>query len=128
MIEDDFKAFVKWGGLVAAVILLIIVMSITLIPGCNRTATSFWAGATGADWIVVQYSYDGSPINCWKLNGVSVSNETQSDGVYWKDENGHLIHIAGWYNRVQVSGGRFEEAAELLGVDAKKITNGKYLQ
>ena len=127
MIDDDLKTFTKVGGVIVLIVIAIVAACVLFIPGCNRTATSVWAGATGADWIVVQYSYDGSPINCWKLKGVSVSNETQSDGVYWKDENGHLIHIAGWYNRVQVSGGRFEEAAELLGVDAKKITNGKYL-
>ncbi len=94
--------------------------------GLGRGCSSWQANNFGSDWIIVQYKFDGTPINCWKLNDVSVTNETNSDGIYWKDESGHLVHISGWYNRVQVQGGRYEEAAKLVGVDINLIGNGKY--
>jgi hypothetical protein len=105
------------------------VLMLSLLSGCagfQRGCSSFWARNAGADWIVAQYGYNGVPFNVWRLQNVSVSNEENSDGIYWKDESGHLVHISGWYNRVQVHNGRYEEAAKLLGVDISQINNGKY--
>jgi hypothetical protein len=108
-------------------VLLLAVCYLPGCAGCNRGISSMWATGMGADWIVVQYTMEGKPFNCWKLEGVSISNEAQSDGIYWKDTaTGHLVHISGWYNRVQVSNSRYEEAAELLGVELDLIQNGKY--
>ena len=105
---------------------MLLFLFLTGCAGISRGCSSWYAGAAGANWIIVQYGFDGKPINCWKLQNVSVSNEEGSDGIYWKDESGHLVHISGWYNRVQVSGNNFKEAAELVGVDLSKIKNGKY--
>ncbi len=103
-----------------------------LFTGCTgiqRGCSSWWATNAGADWIIVQYAANGDPINCWKLNNTSVTNEGNSDGIYWEETNsGHLVHISGWYNRVQVKNGEFEEAAKLLGIDVHLIKNGKYKQ
>jgi hypothetical protein len=104
-------------------------VSLLFLVGCagfSRSCSSFSAGTFGSNWIIVQYDYKGNPINCWKLQNVSVSNERNSDGIYWKDSSGHLVHISGWYNRIQVEGDRYEEAAKLVGVELSKITNGKY--
>ena len=77
--------------------------------------------------MIVQYSNDGKPIACWKLNRVSVANESGSDGIYWLDDSsGNLVHISGWYNRVQISGGNWANAAKHLGVDDKLCDDGKY--
>jgi hypothetical protein len=103
-------------------------LMLTGCAGVQRGCSSIWATQAGADWIVVQYGYNGDPINCWKLQNVSITNENSSDGIYWKEGSGHLVHIAGWYNRVQVSNGRYDEAAKLLGVDLSKIANGRYLK
>jgi hypothetical protein len=106
-----------------------LLFTLVLLSGCagfGRGCSSQWASATGANWIVVQYAADGRPFAAWKLTGVSVANETSSDGIYWKEGSGHLVHISGWYNRVQVSGGDFTGAAKLLGIDAELISNGKY--
>lgn len=108
---------------------VVVFLALTMFMGCagmQRGCSSFWATQAGADWIVVQYNAGGDPINCWKLQSVSITNEANSDGVYWREGSGHLIHISGWYNRVQVSDGRYEEAAKLLGVELSRITNGKY--
>ncbi len=103
-------------------------LSALLLVGCagfNRGCSSFNAQAFGSDWLIVQYSTSGEPINCWQPRNVSVSNEDRSDGIYWA-EGGHLVHISGWYNRVQVSAGRYADAAKLVGVDLNKCVGGKY--
>lgn len=97
--------------------LLLGLIALGACAGQMRGCSAWNAEAFGADWLVVQYRNDGQVMKCWRLAGVSVTNEHQSDGVYWKDPWGHLVHISGWYNRVQVSGGNWKGAAESLGVD-----------
>ena len=84
------------------------VLSIMLMPACagvSRSWTSCTAENFGSDWIVVQYDINGQPFNCWKLEGAAIVNEEASDGIYWQDRrSGHLVHLSGWYNRVQVEG------------------------
>ena len=103
---------------------------VVLLAGCasmDRGCSSFSARNFGADQVVVQFRTDGTAFNCWKLHNVSVTNEENSDGIYWKDTStGHLVHISGWYNRNQVSNGDFDSAAQLIGVDSAKCGNGKY--
>lgn len=106
--------------------------TLSLLAGCagwDRGCSSCMAENFASDWVIVQYKFNGEPINCWKLNDVSVTNEDRSDGVYWKDSStGHLVHISGWYNRVQVEHNDFRSAAELMGVDMNRCPGGMYLQ
>ena len=100
-----------------------------LLAGCagfERECSASCASAAGADWVVVQYRFDGEPINCWKLTNVGVSNEASSDGIFWKGRGGHLVHISGWYNRVQVERGDFEGAAREVGVELQQCVGGRY--
>ena len=111
--------------------IFMVLATITMIgcAGFYRGCSVFNAESFGSDWVVVQYSCDGDPINAWTLNNVSLVNEGNSDGIYWKDTNtGHLIHISGWYNRVQVVGGNFREGANAIGINLDKVHNGKYLE
>ncbi len=94
--------------------------------GWSRDCASTCAANTGGDWIVVQYRFDGTPINCWEMRNTAIANEGASDGIYWQDRGGHLVHISGWYNRVQVQGERWREAADALGVDDARCGNGVY--
>lgn len=92
-----------------------------LLCGCaslDRGCTSCVAKEFGSDWIVVQLSaMDGKPIRCWKLHNASLSSESQSDGIYWKDTaNGNMVHIAGFYNYAQVRNGQWEAAFRQLGL------------
>lgn len=99
-----------------------------LLVGCagtSRSCASCNAENFGADWIIVQYRVDGVPINCWQLRQVSVANEQGSDGIYWATPSGNLIHISGWYNRVQVKGS-FESAAKEVGIDLAACPGGRY--
>lgn len=99
-----------------------IVLTVMLLAGCagvQRDCSAMWASNIGADWIIVQYRMDGTPIYCWKLKSVAITNEERSDGIFWKDSRtGHLIHLSGWYNRVQVVDGEFDGAAALIGAES----------
>jgi hypothetical protein len=95
------------------------ILALALLSGCagmERGCSSYNANAFGADWVIVQMDDRGSPYRCWTLNDVSVSNEEASDGIYWLSPNGHLVHISGHYNRVQVEGSRWDEAYRELGL------------
>lgn len=105
----------------------LLVLMLAGCAGLSRSCSSCNAGAFGSDWIVVQYSTSGYPINCWKLSNAAISNEAQTDGIYWQDpQNSNLVHISGWYNRVQVELGDFTGAARSIGIDLSKCTSGKY--
>lgn len=100
-----------------------------LCTGCaavQRDCSSCGAENFGSDWVVIQYGYDGHPINCWQLRNTAITNEDQTDGIYWQSRSGHLVHISGWYNRVQVTGGDFSGAAKQLGITLSLCSEGKY--
>jgi len=97
--------------------------------GCaafSRDCSSCTASNFGSDWIVVQYNYNVTPINCWMLRNTAITNETQTDGIYWKSSDGHLVHISGWYNRAQVNNGDWKGAVHQLNVDYDGCTEGAY--
>lgn len=92
-------------------VLLASVVAVTGCAGVSRSCSSSVAESFGADWIVVQYRYDGVPMN----------------GIFWVGTHGHLVHISGWYNRAQVVKGDFESAAAGLGIDLAGCSDGKYI-
>jgi hypothetical protein len=106
--------------------LLIIALFLFSCVGLEKSCSSCNASNFGGDWIVVQFNTAGTPFNCWKMAGVSISNEEGSDGIWWKNSSGHLVHISGWYNRVQVRGGDWSAAASAVGIDLKKCSEGVY--
>ena len=99
--------------------LFLFLLTLASCAGTARGCSSCNAENFGADWVVVQMDDRGVPYRCWALRQTSVANEPHSDGVYWESSNGHLVHISGHYNRVQVSGGRWEEAYRELGLTAE---------
>jgi hypothetical protein len=103
--------------------------ALLLLAGCaswERDCNSKVSSTFGGNWIVLQYGFDGTPINCWKLENTAITNETGTDGIYWQDPDGHLVHISGWYNRVQINGSNWDGAAKSIGVELVRCTNGKY--
>lgn len=106
-----------------------IVVACVLTAGCagmQKSCAQFSNSTSGSDWIVVQYAGDGRAFHCWKLRWAVVES-TQGGNVDWQDrQSGHLVHLTGWENRVQVGGGDFAGAAKLLGVDAGQCDSGTY--
>lgn len=100
------------------------------LSGCSglwRGFSSWQAENFSSDWIIVQNDYEMIPKMCWRLANTSVTNENGTDGIYWLDPHeAHLVHISGWYNRVQVANGDWGGAAERLGVDLNRCRNGRY--
>lgn len=103
---------------------LVIVGMLVLFCGCagfSRECSSCSAGAFGTDWIVVQMNCEGKIMRCWELQGASVANEEKSDGIYWEDPaTGNLVHLSNFYNRIQVSNGKWAEAFRDLGITRKE--------
>jgi hypothetical protein len=108
------------------ILLAICMMFMAGCAGLQRSCASTWSSNVGANWIIVQFGFDGRPFNCWKLTNVVLTNEQSGDGVWWQDADGHLAHVAGWYNRVQVKGANFDTAARMLGVEAGQCGSGRY--
>lgn len=96
--------------------------------GWGRGCSSWQAENFGSDWVVAQFDQKGEPFNCWKLTDTSITNEKGSDGIYWKSPDDHLVHISGWYNRVQVNRSDFAGAAKQVGVDITACKEGKYVK
>lgn len=95
--------------------------------GFSRDCASCMAReVSGADWIVVQYNLYGNPVNCWPLRGVGIANEASSDGIFWRDGSGHLMHLSGQYSYIQVSNEDFGHAANVLGIDLRHCPGGRY--
>lgn len=90
--------------------------------GLSRNCSSSCAGAYGADWVVVQMDGFGRVMRCWELHDVSAANEKDSDGIYWESEDGHLVHISGHYNRVQVAHSDWDNAFHELGITQEACT------
>lgn len=92
---------------------------LVVVAGCagtQRGCAASCAQSYGADWVIVQMDMMGSPYRCWVLTDVSVANEEHSDGIYWLSPDGHLVHISGHYNRVQVHGSRWDSAFSEVGM------------
>jgi hypothetical protein len=93
----------EWKVGCVVIILVVLVVGIVIGPsGCNRYVSSWKASAYGSDWLVVQYSQSGGVINHWELKGRSVGSEENSDGIYFKDNDGNIVHLSGHYIYIQV--------------------------
>lgn len=105
---------------------LLAIVALTIgCAGCQRSCSAYCANQLGSDWVVVQYDYAGNPVQCWKVNGDSVQQE--SDGVYWRDgKTGVIIHISGWFNYVQATNNQYDLACKTLGVDCNRCLDGVY--
>ena len=109
---------------IASLLLLLLLLLSGCGKGWERDVAISNADMDGADWIVAQDSNDGKVYRCWKLHDVSVAPEEHTDGIHWLDSNNHIVHVSGWYNRISVVGGKWEEAAKQIDVDLTKCHEG----
>jgi hypothetical protein len=115
--DDERRLALKVYGAIGLIVLACIAIYITVSwEGVSRDCSGCWAERTGADWVIVQLDLNGRPFRCWELEGAAITNEERSDGIWWEDEHGNLVHISGLYNRVQVRGDNWDEAFASLGL------------
>ena len=88
-----------------------IAAALTII-GCNQES------------LIVQYDDSGHPLNCWKALG----EVRADDGAikWWDDYSNRPYHIMGNVVSIPVADSLWEAAAQALGIDLSRCTNGRY--
>ena len=102
-------------------------LAFMIMSGCagvSRSCSNCWARNAGGDFVVVELTEAGAkPYRCWALHDVSIDNERNSDGIYWKDpETGNLVHVSGSYDYVQVKNGNWDKAYQYLNLTKEACT------
>jgi len=84
----------------------------------------------GADWVIVELTEtDAIPYRCWMLDDISIVSEDSSDGIYWENPEGELVHISGSYDYVQVDSKDWASALAQVNMDIPtclSINQSKY--
>ena len=95
------------------IILLVIIIGLVIMgpDRISRYWASYKADAYGSDWLVIKEDMQGNTIRHWELKDKSVGSEEGSDGIYFIDENGDVVHLSGFYTYIQVRGS-FEKAKQ----------------
>jgi hypothetical protein len=118
--DEDVKAGLTVGSVIIG--LLLLVVFIVVGPrGCVRKVSSWSADAYGATWLVVQHAQDGSVINHWVLLDKSIGSESQSDGIYFTDHNGDVVHLSGHYVYMQTDKPGDTARAYLVGMHSVRL-------
>lgn len=108
------------GGISCMVLLIAVAIFVSVGPkGCSRKVASWQASSYGADWLVVQYAQDGSVIAWWELRDSSVASSEGSDGIYFTEAAGNVVHLGGHYVYVQVNNGDWDTPREKFVVGRK---------
>lgn len=96
-----------------------VLLMLTGCAGVQRDCRGCSSEVGGANWLVVQYTMSGSVLHCWKLDNVAMENEPHSDGIYWEESGGNVVHISNLYNAVQLNGSNWDAAEQRLNLTAK---------
>ena len=105
----NFKrtSFVKWMldhlyG-VGLVLLLLTVGFFIIGPSRISTYVTSWrTKAYGAHWLVIERANNGKVIQYWELRNKTILNEPQSDGIYFPDKDGLMVHLSGKYLFIEI--------------------------
>jgi len=111
--DNDTRTGIKW--IVGSVVVAIIVTLIFIGPDrLNRYWRSYKADAYGSDWLVIKETMMGEPIRYWELKEKSIGSESNSDGIFFIDEYGEIIHLSGFYTYIQINSSFEETKARYL--------------
>lgn len=92
-----------------------------LLTGCagmQRDCSGCIADNAGTNAVVLQFDMSGRPFRCWELRDVVLTSESGSDGIWWQNRAGNLVHISGQYNYVRVTS-TWTDAYATLGVTSE---------
>ena len=112
----------KWIGVIVSLLVIGIAFAIMGPAACTRKVQAWKTGACGADWLVVQYSQDGGIIATWELDDKSIGNEENSDGIYFTDGHGNVVHLSGHYIYVELEDKKDEVRELLLGKEPETVS------
>lgn len=99
-------------GKIIGIVVAVVLIALFLFIGPSRISrywASYKADAYGSDWLVIKEDMSGNTIRYWELKEKSIGSEEGSDGIYFIDESGDVVHLSGFYTYVQVRGS-FENA------------------
>lgn len=92
----------KTLGCIAGTLLIVIGICVALFPSCSLGWQQTVIGATGTDYLVIQYDAQGKRLHHWELKSRVIKNEDASDGIYFRDNGGNIVHLSGFYTYIQV--------------------------
>ena len=121
--DRDTKNMLWFGGAILGALLLIGVLA-TGPANIVRKFNSWYARSYGSDWLVCQYAQDGYLIASWELHDRAIGNEGDSDGIFFTDDSGHVVHLSGNYVYVQVAGGDWDGVRERFVVGRVRKFSG----
>lgn len=110
-VQDNWKPI----AVIVAILLIIMLVLFSIGPARLHRYYSLWrSDAYGANWLVLEQNEDRKIVQYWELKKTSVGNEEDSDGIYFTDENGFVIHLSAPYKLVEIPDGKWEEAKKLF--------------
>jgi len=107
--DDSLVAKLKQNGVAIAA---------ALTFGCGGNACD------GPNHLVVQYDGSGVPLNCWKI--VEENLWTDDGFIYWGHQRRNATYVSPPAVSMPVQNGQWEAAAQALGIDLSRCTNGRY--
>jgi len=79
------------------IILVICCLFMASCAGADLKCRGCCNDVYGADWLIVQYNQSGGIISHWTLKKKAIFNEENSDGIYFTDDYGNVVHLSGHY-------------------------------
>ncbi len=100
-----YSSDAEWGKLIIGIVVVAVLLLAFIGPNrISRYWASYKADAYGTNWLVIKEDMSGDSIRYWELKDKSVGSEANSDGIYFIDENGDVVHLSGFYTYIQVKG------------------------
>lgn len=109
----DFLKDNKKTIIIVLCVLLTLATIAVLVVGPARISVwwdNYRSSSYGSDWMVIEHSATGEIIHYWELHGKTICNEQNSDGIYFTDNTGNVIHLSGFYKYIEIKDGAWEEA------------------
>jgi len=109
---NEYKAYIVT---VIGILLLVAILLVVLIgpKGLEKEYHKWRTGAYGSDWLVIEYTDDGYVMDFWELHNCFISNEEESDGIYFvyeENKKSQVVHISGRYKLIEIKNDQWEWA------------------
>jgi len=92
---------------ISGLVVLAVIFIVVYLIGISRIHTwySTWRASTyGANWLVIERANNGAVLNYWELRKTTIMSEKGSDGIFFPDKDGLMVHLSGKYIYIEVNG------------------------